>query len=92
MDESISNLRNAWFTFSFLFDHVANSEDPDQTPRSALGLHCLHRSHNGTQGTSGLSLLWTAFFDTGGYHLHISHVKGVFLLEALGSFRLSCCL
>ena len=49
LDESISNFRGVWCPFSFLFYFeqiflLANSEDPDPTPRSAasdLGLHCL---------------------------------------------------
>ena len=40
---------------------VANSEDPDQTPRSAasdLGLHCLPMSQkNGTLGLYGLNYI-----------------------------------
>ena len=53
LDESISKFRGVWCTFSFLFYFeyiflLANSEEPDQTPRSAasdLGLHCLPTSH-----------------------------------------------
>ena len=49
LDESIFNIRGVWCSFSFLFCFkkiflLANSEDPDQTPRSVasdLGLHCL---------------------------------------------------
>ena len=52
MDESISSFKGVWCTFSFLFCFewiflLANSEDPEQTPRSAasdLGLHCLPMS------------------------------------------------
>ena len=49
LEESISNFREVCRTFSFLFYFecifmLANSEDPDQTPRSDLGLHCLPMS------------------------------------------------
>ena len=52
LDESISNFRGVWCIFvifiSFQIDiPVSNSEDPDQTPHSAvseLGLHCLPMS------------------------------------------------
>ena len=51
LDESISNFRGGWCTFSFLLFRLdiplANSEDPDQMSRSAasdLGLHCLPMS------------------------------------------------
>ena len=52
LDESIPNFKRVCCTFSFLFYFeyiflLANSEDPDQMPRSAasdLGLHCLHIS------------------------------------------------
>ena len=61
LDESISNFRCVWCTFSFLFYLrkiflLANSEDPDQTPHSVasdLGLHCLCPK-NGTLGLYGL--------------------------------------
>ena len=53
LDESIFNFGGVWCTFSFFFFllelifRLANSEDPDQTPRSAasdLGLHYLPMS------------------------------------------------
>ena len=53
LEESISNFRGVWHTFSFLFYFewiflLANNADPDQTPQNAasdLGLHCLPMSH-----------------------------------------------
>ena len=52
LDKFISNFRGVWRAFSFLFCFktvflLANSEDPDQTPRFAasdLDLHCLAMS------------------------------------------------
>ena len=52
LDGFISNFRGVWCGFSFLFYFeyiflLANSEDPDQTPRPAAsdhGLHCLPMS------------------------------------------------
>ena len=52
LDESMSNFRGVWCTFSFVFYCqwkflLVNSEDADQTPRSTasdLGLHCLPMS------------------------------------------------
>ena len=52
LDESVSSFRGVWCTFSFLFYFeliflLANSEDADQTLRSAvsdLGVHCLPMS------------------------------------------------
>ena len=63
LDESISNFRGVWFSFSFLFHFeyiflLANSEDPDQTPRFLQRLIwvctvCLCPK-NGTLGLYGL--------------------------------------
>ena len=52
LEESISNFRAVWGTFSFLFCFesilvLTNNEDPDQMPHfvaSDLGLHCLPMS------------------------------------------------
>ena len=54
LEESISNLRGVWCTFSLLFYFewiflLANSEDPDQTPHNAasdLGLNSPGTCHN----------------------------------------------
>ena len=65
LDESICKIRDVLCSFSFLFYFeyillLANSEDPDQTPRSAasdLGQHCLPMAKNGTLGLYGLRLI-----------------------------------
>ena len=50
LDESISNFRGVWCTFHFYSIStlsiflLANSEDPDQTLHSDMGLHCLPMS------------------------------------------------
>ena len=72
LNQSISNKKGVRLAFifpRFIQDpvHIANSEDPDQTPRSAasdLGLHCLsvfllYR----TLGINGLNLFVSFFFD-----------------------------
>ena len=65
LDESfptlgLSGVRFHFYSISEIDIPVANSEDPDQMPRSAasdLGLHCLSMSQNiGTLGLYGLSI------------------------------------
>ena len=64
MDESISNFKGVWCTFSlfFYFEQtllLVNSEDPDETPRAAAsdrGLHCLPISKEW-----GARLTWVKF-------------------------------
>ena len=54
-----------FFSFLFYFEKIfvlANSEDPDQTPRSDLGLHCLPVSHKGDARLIWVNKTKTVYF------------------------------
>ena len=71
LDESISNFSGVWCIFSILFCFeqiflLANSEDPDQTPRSSdLGLHCLLRSQKWDAKLILVKTTWSHFQSSG---------------------------